>query len=442
MNIPFLAFTKKDEFKNKLSQELSLLTGHKPLVYSEIEELWSFIKPFPKLHFLLVDISGEDSRTVEFKKLLIRSHKKFDHLIFIDSSSTQNDQYKSFAIHDEIGLFNYLKEILLEINFSAQNWVSSPVFLLKHFQKLPCDIFIKISDKKYVKRLNQNDSIDFDLIENFKKRGIHQVFFLKEVQNDFFRHLINQLLTQVTGKFEDDLQKLKAKCDIFETTKELIHSLHLNPQIVYVCQNLIQDIHQEIFLLENEFSSYLRTLRENDQFSFHFRFIELTSYLASHLLVALEVKDYSEKLKNLITAAYFSDITLSEPEFIHHIEREFQQSFTEQNNVEVLTHAWKSAKMVLNNSIMNSDVAILIKEHHGSVDGFGFPSFKNTHRLNNLSKCLIIAQEMAYRVLVNPQLSFLEVIEITMKNHDELVGKRLITLFKTLLDSSEDVKAS
>lgn len=50
---------------------------------------------------------------------------------------------------------------------------------LKH-QKSYSDIFLKISDKKYLKIINQNEVIDKEQITNYKSKKIEYLYFLKD----------------------------------------------------------------------------------------------------------------------------------------------------------------------------------------------------------------------------------------------------------------------
>ncbi len=442
MYIPFIAYTQRVELKAVLDYELYSITGNRPVVYDKFDEFKSFVDLFPRLSFILIDSTSKAKELNDFVQVLVNSPEKYEHIIVLDSHLEDGSQMKSFGKNDFIGLFSYLKELLNVMDHQIQDWMSIPISALNHFNHLPFDLYIKLSHQKFVRRIKAFEEIDESLVENFKRRGIQDIYFAKEHNKEFSKLLINNLIHRVDFDFSDGVKQLKARCEVFQTTKELIHSLGLAPKIMDVCENMVLDLTRNILIQENDFSLHLSRIKQQSEFSFHYRLIELTSYLGAHLLSAIEVPQYVEKLKLFVWSAFFADMTLMESESIHHLNDEFQKDYERLQDNEILTHAWKAARLISEQSMIPSEVVTIIKQHHGSIEGVGFPEHKKSSRLLLISKCLIITQELAYKILTNPQLSMLEVLKITTKHHPEATSLRLIKVFENLFAKESSIKAS
>ena len=110
-------------------------------------------------------------------------------------------------------------------------------------------------------------------------------------------------------------------------------------------------------------------------------------------------------------------------------------SLTADDNEEIHSHPIFSYKMIKDSSIIKDSVKIAVLEHHGRLDGTGYPKRLKTKPMNLFSKIIAVADvfhamtsERTYRKKQSP----FKVLEMIL--HDDF-GKFDIRVVKTLLSS-------
>ena len=318
-------------------------------------------------------------------------------LITDDSLSTS----KSFSIpQNEISkLEDHLRSLFKVAVAGSPGHISVPIESFYHFKILPFDLFIKISEDKFVKRIPANEDIEEDIVTSLKNKGVTELYFGKEHNRDFSILLLNNMINKVERSYENDDQRQKARSQVFQTTQEIIQSVGLPPRVIEVCDSVMESISTDVINGKDKLSNYLVQMKDSD-LSFSFRFVELTSYVAVQLVECLESKTKDEDIRKIVFAAFFSDISLTDPAHLELRSMASLQDLWGEDQKIILEHALKSSSVVSKYKNAPEGAATLIKEHHGSVSGIGIGSISPD--VKPLSKCLISAQEIAYAILKNP----------------------------------------
>jgi len=82
-----------------------------------------------------------------------------------------------------------------------------------------------------------------------------------------------------------------------------------------------------------------------------------------------------------------------------------------QERNEVNFHALKASELVSGSmKALPKEVALIIRQHHGSFSGIGFPDEKSPNLLP-LSKILVVAQDLAYTILTHTDTPALEILK-------------------------------
>ena len=84
---------------------------------------------------------------------------------------------------------------------------------------------------------------------------------------------------------------------------------------------------------------------------------------------------------------------------------------------EINEHAFKASEIISRSRHAPLEVEKLIKQHHGSLTGFGFKKEIST-KLSPFSLCIIAAQEVAYGTLIDPKMHIMDVILLSKKIHN------------------------
>lgn len=434
--MPIIAFTKRPEVKAVLEYEIVSLTGNTPVIYENIKDFQAVLELFPKLNCLLIDATNGSEELEKYIQSLIQNPDRFEFLVLLDSENHQSLKVRGFQKNDFLGMFTYLKEVIECTDFNYADWIGIPIGALVHFKQLPFDLYIKLTPKKFLKRIRALEEIDEASIQNFKTRGIAEIYFNRAHNKEFSKLLIYKLINRIEIDYENEIDKLKSKSEIFITLKELVRIHGLIPNVLRVCESFIGDTIRNITDHEDKLSEHIKCLQKKSEFSFHFRLVELTSYLCAYLYSAIDPVNYLDKIKSIVYASFFCDIGLADEEDIHHLDDTIQNSMMDDLRNDILTHAWRASKLVFERSSIPREAALVIRQHHGSVEGVGFPEVINSKKLTLLSKCFILSQEFAYQILVNPHLRWTEVLNMTFKNKHELASKSLLKVFEKLLKNS------
>lgn len=433
MNIQILAFTERPEFKTFLEFELKSMTGVDPTVHITIKDLDSILDVIPMVDVLVLDTPKVRAEFDLFLNKIIKYGDKVKHLIIMGTGELKANNLKFFHRGDVASMLSYLKEALGATEPKSEGWISVPVTALYHFNKLPFDLYVKLSDEKYVKRIPALEYVDETTVDSFKKRGILEMHFHREHNKTFSRLLIQNMLTKVDGEYTDDNLELKARTEVFDTVKEIVQALGLSPKVVEVCDSIVAEMTVDVIQGGGKLGKHVERLQGNAKLTFHYRFVELTCYIGTQMLKALDPKNYGQESRRFIFAAFFCDMTLSDQEHLNHLSLDNLRVLKTQEQKSVQDHACKASQLIAKHKDAPLDIAIVIKQHHGALDGMGFP-VKKSPLLTNLTKVLILSQELAYGMLTKTHTPAIEVLKTMVKKHEGSALHELVELFESTLE--------
>jgi hypothetical protein len=409
MSANVIVFTQRMDFKTLLETECKDLTGFAPVVKDSFEELMSFLNLGSDIEILVVDDPQKNlilslALETQIKHILILSDKKF-----------QLTKSKSFPKNGVESLIDHLKSILNPNLNNKAGYISIPVDSLIHFKMLPFDLFIKITDEKYLKRIPSNEEIDDSTIEGFKLKGITEMHFERKHNRDFSLMLLNNMINKVESDYSSEDAKFKATNEVFLTTKDIVQSVGLPPKVVHVCESVMERITNDVMSHKNNLSSYLEETKATTNLNFQFRFMELSSYIATQIVDVTNNSNKDEQIRTIVFASFFCDISLKTSSQLNHRTEESIKDLSADDKKFIQEHALRSSEIVSKYKNAPSLAGDIVKQHHGALDGKSIPKCFPENLLA-LSKCFIASQELAYGILKNPNVPVSEVVRaITQK---------------------------
>lgn len=261
-----------------------------------------------------------------------------------------------------------------------------------NFTKVVCDVFIKISDEKYVRIIARHQEYDNDEIEKYKGRDIHY-FYIKEVDYKIFINAITKFFTQ---RSQEKLPKLISNKNLLptvchETVHEIISKIGINEQALILTNNALNETFS--LIEKNDIFKLLKsTLHQN---SFISEFSMLTSYISCAVCKESDLSG-PENFLRLSLAAFFADISLDNDELAK-VEtlNELNISSDKKKKI-ILNHPIQSAKILEKIDGLPLGVDNIIIKHHERYDGSGFPRGIDYTRIEPLCVIFIISCELAY----------------------------------------------
>jgi hypothetical protein len=400
MNIEqVIVFTQRPEFKMLIEIECKGFSGHSLLIYENFEDFKSMLTLLNKVEILVVD-SPDDHKLFQDLTNEIRQKKAQIKSCFFLSDETVNlENTQVYAKNDLEKLLLKLKQIINPPADLTGGYISVSIDSLVHFKVLPFDLFIKIGEDKYFKRIPAHEELDQHTFASFFQRGVTTLFYEKRFNRDFSIMLINHMINKVEKDYAAIDEKLLATNHVFQTTQQIVAKLGFKPKLIQVCESVMNQILGDVTSGQDNFTKFLEQLRQQKELSFNYRLMELTSFIGTQMIEATEHNGEEDKIRRLVFASMFCDYALGDPYLVNIRRTEQLHNLTSAEQKKVNEHALRGSELILDYANAPIESSALIKQHHGSISGIGFPS-EISAKLLPLSKCLMAAQELAFEILV------------------------------------------
>jgi response regulator RpfG family c-di-GMP phosphodiesterase len=236
------------------------------------------------------------------------------------------------------------------------------------------------------------------------RKGNTEIYFDRIHNSTFSRMLLENMLGRVEKEYKYENERGRAIQEVFLTTREIVSSVGLKPKIVDVCESMMKVIAKEVLSKKDKLSNYLKAVQTNSDLSFQFRFIELTSHLATQFVYDLGLPQPEEQVHTVVCAALFCDVALKDEKSVQlRSEEELENLWHKERSV-VERHPAMAAELIAASGRIPQEASTVIRQHHGSLEGHGFPK-TYPQELHILAKCLLVAQELALELLKHPEVS-------------------------------------
>lgn len=240
---------------------------------------------------------------------------------------------------------------------------------------VPFDSFTRTKHKdnnyEYVIKIASGAAIEITGIERMITRGVTELFIHKSQHQQAVKFVKSNLLAKVKNPDITGLDRVKLLSDVFEITLDLVRDLVIDDFCVELINENIKSM-GPIIKAQNVFALFNNGVRIK-KISYGFAHCFLTCILLQKILPKFDWA--SEELKNKIYyLSYLHDMTLQSDKLIKLHHHYFQESKTlsPEESVIVLQHAQAAAGIVEKITSIPSDIAPMIKEHHGIKSGKGF----------------------------------------------------------------------
>ena len=410
-----VVFSDSLEFKTKIDQTLREFCTEPVAYFSEVNGIEKYLKKSNDLTVVLVDGPKERNAFSQIDMAIKPFISKDHHLIIISNFPSFNEMAELFSQTMIEASFNKIKNILTKYSENLK-FSPIPITSLMKLTFTPVELFLQLSSERFVKIIHSSTQIDHDVISSLVKKGVTSIHVEKKNLKDFTLFLMEQAYIAL-GK-DNQASNRSIMSDALVSTTELVHKFGFSTKVLTVCNTVMDKIQNEICKQQDALGNYLQRLKDNDQLSNRFKFIELSSLIATQILNNTEEEINSIKIKKLIFASYFCDMALDKDSYTHIRNTEHLQTLDVKDQKIINNHAIKAAEIISNSEYAPLDVDVMIRQHHGSFLGFGLPK-EISPKILPLSKCLMSAQEITHRVLLEPQRDIMELLNSISKEHQE-----------------------
>jgi|GEM_PF-590834 len=293
------------------------------------------------------------------------------------------------------------KEATPEIEHTRSDY--SKMSINKFFKYAPqgVDVFIKLSNKKFVRIIESGDagcSEVKEIIEKYARKGITYVFLLK---NDYkeFMDTISDTLSKALTDTKDENKLVSAQVEAVSTIHDALRELGVSPEVTEMTDKVYKSC-TKLLKKSPNISLLLDKLIQNQNYIYELSMIN--SYLS--IATAKETDWASEKTyEKLALASIMLDVSLENEEHakIMHIKDPKFELLSDKEKEIVAQHPQESVKLLDQVEQFSSDIKNIILEHHELPNGDGFPRKLSATKITPLSAIMIISQYFGNGILID-----------------------------------------
>lgn len=289
-----------------------------------------------------------------------------------------------------------LKEKGLDIlKVSDASYKKINIYSFSQFNNAPVDIFIRLSEEKYVKVVNKSDMYSSEVIEKYKKRAVKYLY----VKAGDFTEYLEDLSSNLSYLLDEDLINQSTKFSLEKVSLDIVHksirSIGISEKTIELTNKVMNSVVSSVKRDKKLWAVLKKSVLEVDHAAEH---AIAVSYLCSSILENLKW-DSAGTISKMTISSFFHDLSLRESlSFIRDLEGDLFKSLNENEKEEFLSHPEKTILKIRKIKRLPPNVEDIILEHHERPGGNGFPRKKTSFTITPLTCVFIIAEEFWYRI--------------------------------------------
>ncbi|MBT3585628.1 MAG: HD domain-containing protein [Halobacteriovoraceae bacterium] len=293
------------------------------------------------------------------------------------------------------------------------------------FNKVLCNVYIQLSARKYVKVINLNQIYHKKELDDLKEKNV-EFLYIRNDDFENFRVTISQtpfLIMEAEKLSKDEISE--ALSATHTMMGQLIQKLGFSPDIIEVTEKSVHEI-MKLADTHVAFSELLTKMRSRMDYLYDHSY--LTAIVCCDILRKMKWAT-DEKISALCMASLFHDITLQDPDLamIQNLDDLKLTKYDEKTRRQFERHPYEVADLLLDVDFVTPEVLDVVRQHHESIEGNGFPNKLRSSRLSRMVCTFIIAHEY--------------VNEFYQVNFDELKQPQILKALDEKYGDSDNFKA-
>ncbi|TDJ03768.1 MAG: hypothetical protein E2O68_09425 [Deltaproteobacteria bacterium] len=364
-----------------LAGQLKKLAGVESIPRKNAIDTIELLKLLPKVNLIVTRAKIGDENTAQELLDFINENGLPTNLIVTGDGFENRDITTVTDERDWEDILFYSLQVLnvpLEgINKATRDYTSFPIEYFLPLRNLPCSVFLKLkkseTDFYFLKRYHSGRPISSDSIGSYIKEGVSELFVLEEDERSFSNFLSDSYISELAKEGKT-----------FSATMDLLHiaDTFLKRQILSfgLVKNAIQlgyRIQQKILKVVGEHPLFPDTWNYLEKSNLPYTF--QSQIMLAGIISELTQENFLEMGKHqnpLIEACFLHNVALGTRDdmaLISSMDELENSGLSFDEQLKVMNHAADGAEM----SLMRQDLLFgadqIIREHHGAVNGMGFP---------------------------------------------------------------------
>lgn len=260
---------------------------------------------------------------------------------------------------------------------------------------LNCDLYIKLSDDKYIKLFRSLDVFGENEYQRYLQKDIEFLYFEEKNIGQLLEKFTQDLITLSLAKSLDASQAIQVSSFAHDTLKQVVSHLGLsdeNAALAYACSEMAL----ASVLSEPSLAQYLEKLtfdRNNYVTTHSILLSQVSCMIASLFGWTAESTQYRLAFAGIIHDITLSDDALAKAEIS--LTLDDPSDFNSQPlPKKIKEHGNEAAQLLSQLRQVPMDVDLILQDHHERPNGNGFPRQIPAMQLSALSSVLIIAHDL------------------------------------------------
>jgi len=288
-----------------------------------------------------------------------------------------------------------IKKVNIFIKETPYKKVRANLFL-KYAQE-NYDTYIKLTDDKYVKIIDENTEDPHHVIEKYMDKGIK--YFHLETES--FSSFMASTQSKLKNTFNENEQ---GSIDVSIEAVEVVHEILKFLGATEESKSFVKSTADELIKLDKkkpEISKFVNKLITKE--SFIYELAVLTSTVVNQICQETEWNSPAVH-KKLTTAALLCDISLDDDEMAKLLTKKdiMDSKFSDKDII--LNHPQKSLDIISGIFDKENDCSEIILQHH-CIPNHGFPGDIKASNINSISCIFILSHFIANKILAENQVS-------------------------------------
>lgn len=273
------------------------------------------------------------------------------------------------------------------------NFVPVRISLLMRWGSSSCNLYMKLSEGKYIKVINAGEAFLSDDAGRFSSKGLHHLYVTYEDAEGYLKN-IEQNMTSLLKSKDTPLDLTVVTLESLESIERLAASLGWTPEVLSAAKRGV-DLAVKAVSTEPSILKLLKNKLHNSSSSYCAH-VGMMSLLTCGFCYQLGWTSESTQMK-LGLAALMHDLTIDEEVYKDPIMWNQAAADPMDKTPEVVkyrNHPGDAANLLLTMKGLPPDVDQIILQHHETKDGQGFPRGLTSSRISPMACVFIITEDL------------------------------------------------
>lgn len=286
--------------------------------------------------------------------------------------------------------FTYLVKSLTQLPIKEPTHVPVKINVLLRMGTGHFDLYLKLSDKNFVKILHKNEPFLDSDAKRLAEKGIYELYIRHEDSKDFLSILEKELYSSSGDSIDD----IAFAIENVEALEQVAKAMHWSPEVMLRARKSVE---QAVTILsKNDNIIAVLKKRLSNSSSEYSRHIGLLTYLVCAFSSSIGYVGESGQVK-LALAALLHDVAVDD-EFYQDIKewnkRAADPTDKSPETIRYRMHPFEASKMVRSLDSISPDVEQIVVQHHEEKYGSGFPRGLDSGRIGHLPALFIIVEDL------------------------------------------------